>query len=96
VWVAVNGGYPVKVVITLPGSKPIRMFEVNDLRFEKPSIALFTPPTKCPTQEQGEWSATSISSHFEMNVEAHGSGSVDLKTGKTTSDVEVKTGSQPH
>jgi hypothetical protein len=96
VWIAVNGGYPLKAVITLPGSKPILMLEVKELHFEKPSAALFTPPANCPSQTQGEWSATSISSHFELNVEAHGSGSVDLKTGNATGDVTVKTGSQPH
>ncbi len=95
-WVAVNGGYPVKAVITLPGSKPILMLEVKELRFEKPSTALFTPPANCTTQVQGEWSATSISSHFDFNIEAHGSGSVDLKTGKATGDATVKTGNQPH
>lgn len=95
-WVAVNGGYPVKAVITLPGSKPILMLEVKELRFEKPDAALFTPPANCTTQVQGEWSATSISSHFDMNVDVHASGSVDLKTGKTKSDVDLKAGSQPH
>jgi hypothetical protein len=96
VWVAVNGGYPVKAVITLPGSKPILMLEVKELHFEKPDATLFTPPANCATQVRGEWSATSISSHFDFNIEAHGSGSMDVKTGKTTGDVEVKTGSQPH
>jgi hypothetical protein len=96
VWIAVNGGYPVKAMITLPGSKPILMLEVKELHFEKPDAALFTPPANCTTQVQGEWSATSISSHFEMNVEAHGSGSVDLKTGKATGAVDAKSGSQPH
>jgi hypothetical protein len=37
-----------------------------------------------------------MSDHFEINVEAQGSGSADLKTGKTTGGANVKSGSQPH
>jgi hypothetical protein len=37
-----------------------------------------------------------MSGHFEVNVEAQGSGSVDLKTGKATGDATVKSGSQAH
>jgi hypothetical protein len=95
IWIAVNGYYPVKAMMTFPGAQPMLMLEVKQLRFEKPSAALFTPPANCPTQAQGEWSATSISSHFEMNVEAHGSGSVDLGTGKTTGNATVKSGAKP-
>jgi hypothetical protein len=96
IWVAVNGNYPVKAIMTFPGGQPILMLEVKELRFEKPSAALFTPPANCTTQAQGEWSATGMSGHFEMNVEVHGSGSVDLKTGKAKGDATVKSSSQSH
>jgi hypothetical protein len=92
IWVAVNGNYPVKAEMTMPGGQPMLMLEVKELRFEKPAAALFTPPASCPTQAQGEWSATSISAHGEMNVNVHASGSVDLGTGKTTGNATVKTG----
>jgi hypothetical protein len=95
IWIAVNGYYPVKAVMTFPGAQPMLMQEVKELRFEKPSAALFTPPANCPTQAQGEWSATSISSHFETNIDVQGSGSVDLGTGKTTGDATVKSSTKP-
>jgi hypothetical protein len=95
VWVAVNGYYPVKAVMAFPGAPPILMIEVKELRFEKPSVALLTPPANCPTQAQGEWSATGMSSHFEFHVEGQASGSVDLKTGKATGDANVKSSTKP-
>lgn len=96
IWIAVNGSYPVKAVMTFPGAPPMLMQEVKELHFVKPDIALLTPPANCVTQAQGEWSATGMSGHFEINVEAQGSGSADLKTGKATGGATVKSGSQPH
>jgi hypothetical protein len=96
IWIAENGNYPVKAVVTFPGGQPMLMLEVKELRFEKPAAALFTPPANCATQAQGEWSATGMSGHFEINVEAQGSGSVGLKTGKATGDATVKSGAPPH
>ena len=72
------------------------MLEVKELHFVKPDIALLVPPANCTTHAQGEWTATGMSGHFEVNVEAQGSGSVDLKTGKATGDATVKSGSQAH
>jgi hypothetical protein len=95
IWVAVNGYYPIKAIMAFPGAPPLLMLEVKQLRFEKPSAALFTPPDNCSTQAQGEWSATGMSSHFEFNVEAQGSGSVDLGTGKTTGNATVKSSTKP-
>jgi hypothetical protein len=37
-----------------------------------------------------------MSGHFDLNIDAEGSGSVDLKTGKATGDVTVKSGTTPH
>jgi len=96
IWIAVNGSYPVKAEVTFPGAQPMVMLEVKELRFEKPAAGLFTPPANCATQAQGEWSATRISSHFETNIGAHGSGSMDLGTGKATGDATVKSGTPPH
>jgi hypothetical protein len=93
---AENGNYPIKVVMTFPGAPPMVMIEVKQLRFEKPDAALLAPPANCTAQTQGEWSATGMSGHFEMHVEAQGSGSIDLKTGKATGDATVKSGGQPH
>ena len=94
-WIAVNGNYPVKAVMAFPGAPPMLMLEVKELHFVKPDIALLTPPANCTTQAQGEWSATGMSSHFEFNVEAQGSGSVDLGTGKTKGDATVKSTTKP-
>jgi hypothetical protein len=96
IWVAVNGYYPVKAIVTFPGSQPTLMLEVKELHFEKPSAALLAPPAGCTTQAQGEWSATGFSAHVNFNIEAQGSGSVDLGTGKTTGNTTVKSGTKPH
>jgi hypothetical protein len=95
IWVAVNGYYPVKAIMTFPGAPPMLMLEVKELRFEKPPAVLLMPPANCPTQAQGEWSATSISSHVETNIDVQGSGSVDLGTGKTTGSANVKSSIKP-
>jgi hypothetical protein len=95
IWIAVNGYYPVKAMMTFPGAQPMLMLEVKQLRFEKPSAALFTPPANCTTKAQGEWSATSINSHFETNIDVQGSGSVDLGAGKTTGKATVKSSTKP-
>jgi hypothetical protein len=95
IWIAVNGYYPVKAMMAFPGAQSMLMLEVKELRFEKPSATLFTPPANCTMQAQGEWSATSISSHFETNIDAQGSGSLDLGTGKTTGDATVKSSAKP-
>jgi len=95
IWVAVNGDYPVKAMMAFPGAQPMLMLEVKQLRFEKPSAALLTPPANCTTHAQGEWSATSINSHFETNIDVQGSGSVDLGTGKTTGKATVKSSTKP-
>jgi hypothetical protein len=96
IWAAENGNYPVKAVMTFPGAPPMLMQEVKELHFVKPDIALLAPPANCTAHAQGEWTATGMSDHFEINVEAQGSGSADLKTGKTTGGANVKSGSQPH
>jgi hypothetical protein len=36
-----------------------------------------------------------MSGHFDMNIDAEGSGTVDLKTGKASGDATVKSGNQP-
>jgi hypothetical protein len=96
IWATENGNYPVKAVMTFPGAPPMLMQEVKELHFVKPDIALLAPPANCTAHAQGEWTATGMSGHFEINVEAQGSGSADLKTGKTTGGANVKSGSQPH
>ncbi len=95
IWIAVNGSYPVKAEMTFPGAPPMLMLEVKELRFEKPDIALLAPPANCTTHAQGEWSATGMSGHFDLNIDAEGSGSVNLKTGKTTGDATVKSSNKP-
>ena len=92
IWVAVNGNYPVKVEMTFLGAQPMVMLEVKELRFEKPAAALLAAPANCTAQAQGEWTAEGMHVHFETSIDAHGSGQVDLKTGKTTGDATVKSG----
>ena len=95
IWAAENGNYPVKAVMTFPGAQPMLMQEVKELHFVKPDIALLVPPANCTAHAQGEWTATGMSGHFDLNIDAEGSGSVDLKTGKTTGDATVKSSNKP-
>jgi hypothetical protein len=95
IWLAVNGNYPLKAIMTFPGAQPVLMLEVKELRFEKPDLAQLAPPANCTTQAQGEWTADGMSAHSETTIDAQGSGSVDMKTGKTTGKATVKSGSQP-
>ena len=95
IWAAENGNYLVKAVMTFPGAQPMLMQEVKELHFVKPDIALLTPPANCTTHAQGEWTATGMSGHFDLNIDAEGSGSVDLKTGKATGNATVKSSNKP-
>jgi hypothetical protein len=95
IWAAENGNYPVKAVMTFPGAQPMLMQEVKELHFVKPDIALLVPPANCMAHAQGEWTATGMSGHFDLNIDAEGSGSVDLKTGKATGDATVKSSKKP-
>jgi hypothetical protein len=96
IWAAENGNYPVKVMMTFPGApQPMLMLEVKELHFVKPDIALLVPPANCTAHAQGEWTATGMSGHFDLNIDAEGSGSVDLKTGKATGDATVKSSNKP-
>jgi len=92
VWAALNGNYPLKAEILVPGSAPLLIQEVKSLRFEKPDLALLAPPAGCTTQAQGEWTADGISAHGKSTIEVEGSGHTDLNTGKTTGDATVKSG----
>jgi hypothetical protein len=96
IWVAANGNYPVKLVMTFPGAQPVVMLEVKELRFEKPDAVLLAPPANRTTHAQVEWTADGMSAHSETTIDAQGSGSADLKTGKATGKADVKSGSQPH
>jgi hypothetical protein len=95
IWAAENGNYPLKAVMTFPGAPPMLMLEVKELHFVKPDIALLVPPANCTTHAQGEWTATGMSGHFDLNIDAEGSGSVDLKTGKATGNATVKSSNKP-
>ncbi len=94
IWAAVNGNYPLKAVLTLPGAQPVLMLEVKELRFVKPDIALLVPPANCTTHAQGEWTADGMSAHSETTIDAHGSGEADTATGNATGDAKVKSGSK--
>ena len=70
VWIAQNGGFPVKVVsIGTDGKEQIEI-EVKELSFDKPPASTFTPPAGCAAI-QGELSTTGV--HSEMRFEASSS-----------------------
>ena len=83
VWVAEKGHFPVKLAMTGADGKATVMLEVKEVSFSQPPDSVFVPPANCATQTQGEMSDTGVSAHFEANIEAHGSGSVDLATNKS-------------
>jgi hypothetical protein len=47
VWLAQDGGFPVKVVFTGPDNKPETIIEVKQLSFAKPPASVFVPPAGC-------------------------------------------------
>jgi hypothetical protein len=47
VWIAQDGGFPVRVVSIEPDGKATTIIEVKELSFAKPPAAVFTPPTGC-------------------------------------------------
>jgi hypothetical protein len=47
VWLAQNGGYPIKIVATGPDGKPMTIIEVKQLSFAKPPASAFALPAGC-------------------------------------------------
>jgi hypothetical protein len=56
-WVADNGGFPVKVAMIGPDGKEETLIEMKHLSLAKPPASAFTPPSGC-TKIAGESSAT--------------------------------------
>jgi len=84
VWIAQEGGYPVKVVSIEPDGKAQTMIEIKQLSFAKPPASVFAPPAGCATI-QGEVSATGI--HAEVPVKF----GVGASTSKPTTNVTAVT-----
>jgi hypothetical protein len=91
IWIAEKGKFIVKMEMTPPDGKPIKMLEVKQVSFTQPPDSYFVTPTNCDTQAQGEMTSTGFSSHAEVQVEAKGTGSADLKTNETHGEVTVRT-----
>ena len=89
--IAEKSRFIVKMEMTPPDGKPIKMVEVKQVSFGRPSDSYFVTPSSCDTQAQGEMTSTGFSSHVEAQVEAKGTASVDLKTNETHSEVTVRT-----
>lgn len=66
-WVAEQGGFPVKMVMTDPDGKQTTMIEMKRLSFAKPAASLFVPPAGCQ-QIQGE--ATETGAHAVIGTGA--------------------------
>ena len=90
-WIAESGNFLVKVEMIPPDGKAVTLLEVKQVSFAKPADSFFVPPPSCDTQTQGEMSSTGFSAHAEENVEVHGAGSVDLKTGQTHGEATLVT-----
>jgi hypothetical protein len=56
-WIADNGGFPVKVAVIGPDGKEETLIEMKHLSLAKPPASAFTPPSGC-TKVAGESSAT--------------------------------------
>ncbi|MGD0012263.1 MAG: hypothetical protein ABSE93_27460 [Terriglobia bacterium] len=91
VWIAETGKFIVKMEMTPPNGKPIKMLEVKQVSFAPPLDSYFVTPSNCDTQAQGEMTNTGFSSHAEAGVEAQGTGSANLKTNETHGEVTVRT-----
>jgi hypothetical protein len=89
-WMAEKGDYPVKVEMAGPDGKPMTLLEVKKVSYTAPPENFFVPPSNCDTQAQGEMSSTGFSGHAEFSIEAHGSGSTDLKTGETHGEASAQ------
>jgi hypothetical protein len=46
-WIAINGGYPMKVTMIGPDGKEQTLIEIKGLTFTKPAASKFTPPANC-------------------------------------------------
>ena len=57
IWMADNGGFPVKVAVIGPDGKEETLIEMKHLSLAKPPASAFTPPSGC-TKVAGESSAT--------------------------------------
>jgi len=91
VWIAEKGKFIVKVEMTPPDGKPIKMLEVKQVSFTPPLESYFTMPSNCETQAQGEMTSTGFSAHSEVQVEAKGSGSANVGTNETHGEATVRT-----
>ena len=91
VWIAEKGKFIVKMEMTPPDGKPIKMLEVKQVSFTPPLDSYFVTPSNCDTQAQGEMTNTGFSSHAEEHVEAQGTGSANLKTNETHGEATVRT-----
>ncbi len=91
IWIAEKGKFIVKMEMTPPNGKPLRMLEVKQVSFAPPPDSYFVTPSNCDTQAQGEMTNTGFSSHAEAQEEAKGTGSADLKTNETHGEVTVQT-----
>ena len=91
VWIAEKGKFIVKMEMIPPGGKPIKMLEVKQVSFAPPLQSYFTMPSNCDTQAQGEMTSTGFSAHSEVQVEAKGSGSVNVGTNETHGEATVRT-----
>jgi hypothetical protein len=71
VWVAQNGGFPVKVVMTGPDGKAMTILEVKQLSFAKPPASALLPPAGCKAI-QGEATATGVHAEFAAGASSGG------------------------
>ena len=53
VWIAEKGKFIVKMEMTPPDGKPIKMLEVKQVSFTPPLDSYFVTPSNCDTQAQG-------------------------------------------
>jgi len=94
-WLSEQGNYPLKVQMMGPDGKPMVVVEVKELHFDKTADALLNAPATCTEQASGVWDENGINASAETTIEVKGSGSADLKTGKTQGEATVKSGNQP-
>lgn len=87
VWVAQDGGFPVKIVSVGPGGKSKTVMEMKQINFAKPPASAFAPPAGCPAIG-GEMTAHGV--HAEIGYDLSTS-----KSGANGGARALKSGPQP-
>ena len=87
VWIAQQGDFIVKVEGFDDDGRPATLFEIKRLSLVKPPSALLVPPADCVMTNSEMDDSGLMRAHGESSSEVQASGTVDLSSGATQSEV---------